>query len=79
MPDNSAYTVHPFFYDYGTVSDSKPHWDARFGDLQASGHTVLATAWNESLNCPKDPHQWVTDTLVQTYLPRHKIGLLAVG
>jgi hypothetical protein len=77
MPNNSAYTVHPFFYDYGSVSNSKAHWDARFGDLQATGKTVLVTAWNESSNCPKDPDQRVTDALVQTYLPGHNIGLLA--
>ena len=64
MPDNSAYTVHPFFYDYGAVSNSEPHWNARFGHLQASGNTVVVTAWNESSNCPKDPHQLVTDALV---------------
>ncbi|HLJ26795.1 MAG TPA: cellulase family glycosylhydrolase [Candidatus Angelobacter sp.] len=81
MPPNSAYTVHPFDYVYGApdVSTSKTHWDARFGAFQAQGNTVFITAWNESLNCPNDPNQTVTDDFVQQYLPAHSIGLLGVG
>lgn len=79
MPSDSAYTVHPFFYDYGDESKSEDEWNTRFGYFQASGHTVLVTAWNEAATCPDDPNQSVTDLFILEYLPRHHIGLLAVA
>jgi hypothetical protein len=71
-PANSAYTVHPYSY-----TDGPSGWDSRFGDLQASGSTVVVTEWNESVTCPyaKDPNQVLASELVQTYLPDHNIGL----
>ena len=36
----------------------------------------MATEWNESANCPNDLGQTITDELVQTYLPDHRIGLM---
>lgn len=67
MPDNSAYAVHPYLYWQGG-------WDELFGDLQASGHTVIVTEWNESSNCAHPPT--LGPDFIQDYLPSHHIGLI---
>jgi Cellulase (glycosyl hydrolase family 5) len=77
MPAGSAYAVHPFYY-----VDGPDGWDQRFGDLEEApspggpgqGQAVVADAWNESANCPSDPHGYGAE-LVDSYLPDHYIGL----
>ena len=76
MPLNSAYAIHPFYFNDGTSG-----WDARFGNLEAAapggqGQAVFANAWNQSSNnqnCTSDGS--LVSPLVQSYLPSHNIGL----
>lgn len=76
MPPNSAYAIHPFYFNDGTSG-----WDARFGNLEAAapvgqGRAVFANAWNQSANnqnCATDGS--LASSLVQSYLPSHNIGL----
>lgn len=67
MTDNSAYAVHPYLYFQG-------NWDNLFGNLQASGHSVIVTEWNESANCSQPPT--LGPDFIQNYLPSHHIGLI---
>ena len=75
IPANSAYAVHPYVYIGGPTV-----WDARYGDFQARGNTVVASEWNEAGNCAnsysRDPKQVLASQLVHTYLPNHNVGLL---
>ncbi len=71
IPANSAYVAHPYYY-----VDGSRNWDIRFGDLQTHGSTVVATEWNESGACQKDPNEVLSRQLVNAYLPAHNIGLI---
>jgi hypothetical protein len=71
IPDNSAYVAHPYYY-----VDGVRNWNIRFGDLQTHGSTVVATEWNESGACQKDPNEVLSRQLVNAYLPAHNIGLI---
>jgi hypothetical protein len=93
MPANSAYAIHPFFYVLASGNPPSPdlvksqaNWDARFGDFEQAGNTVMVTAWNASLNCPTEKYpddvsevKAITRTLLTKYLPAHSIGLIAEG
>ncbi|HEV2371320.1 MAG TPA: cellulase family glycosylhydrolase [Streptosporangiaceae bacterium] len=70
MPANSAYAIHPFYF-----TDGPTGWNTRFGDLEASGHAVFANAWNQSANPSCSTDGALASQLVQSYLPRHNIGL----
>jgi len=76
MPSNSAYTIHPYLYNQGSVNASINAWDSWFGDFEQSGHAVIVTEWNEDYKCASDPNQTITDEFIQTYLPQHSIGLI---
>ncbi|MGC8550575.1 MAG: cellulase family glycosylhydrolase [Acidobacteriaceae bacterium] len=77
MPSNSAYTFHPFGYVVqNSESASVSSWDTWFGNLEKSGHAVVATAWDEDFECPSDPNQTITDEFLLTYLPQHSIGII---
>jgi|GEM_PF-2136107 len=78
MPTNSAYAVHPYFFNDGTKG-----WRRRFGFLQTRGGGVVVTEWNEyevdkrRMRQGKLPQrQTLARWLVQHYLPRHHIGLI---
>ncbi len=80
MPANSAYTFHPYAYVVNSnESDSINAWNSGFGDFANSGNALVVTEWNESLSCPNDPNQTITEDFVQNYLPAHSIGLLGYG
>lgn len=74
MPANSAYVAHPYGYRRGPNA-----WNTEFGHLQTEGNAVVTTEWNEVLGaCRQHRPQPVAlaHELVQSYLPRHDIGLI---